>query len=185
MPPRAEHAPARCLTRRFGSPPSNRTIHVVTPIVRSLAFRVRPSSSFQRTLLDNQAFLRDYLAPCCPPVGEDDARQICEIVAHRIGSTLEDLIHATANPEAIYKMVASGALYVDLSRHFLSQPHLVLVLSDPASFPSARALLLTLLGSESICLEIRPGYSMMCLCAIARTVSASLLACSIASCKTQ
>ena len=98
-----------------------------------LGYRVRSSSSFQRTLLDNQAFLQEYWVPRCPPVGEDDARQICEIVARRIGLTLEDLIHATANPEAVYTMIASGVLYADLSRHFLSQPHLVLVFGDAQS----------------------------------------------------
>ena len=98
-----------------------------------LKYRVRPSSSFCRVLLDNQAFLQDYLAPTCPPVGDDDARQISDLVARQIGLTLEDLIHATGAPDAIYRMIATGALHVDLTRQFLSQPHLVLVFVDAHS----------------------------------------------------
>ena len=98
-----------------------------------LGYRVRSSSSFCRFLLDNLAFLADYRSPACPPVGEDAARQICDVVARRIGLTLEDLIHATAAPEAIYRMIATGDLHVDLTRHFLSQPHLVLIFVDAQS----------------------------------------------------
>ena len=98
-----------------------------------LGYRIRPSSSFCRVLLDNLAFLADYRSPACPPVREDAARQICDVVARRIGLTLEDLIHATAAPEAIYRMIATGELHVDLTRHFLSQPHLVLIFVDAQS----------------------------------------------------
>ena len=98
-----------------------------------LGFRVRPSSSFCRVLLDNQAFLRDYLAPACPPVGEDDAQRIRDLVSRRLGLTLEELIHETGEPEAIYRLIATGALHVDLGRHFLSQPHLVQVFHDAQS----------------------------------------------------
>ena len=98
-----------------------------------LGYRVRSSSSFCRVLLDNLAFLQDYRVPACPPVGEDAARQIRDVVSRRIGLTLEDLIHATAAPEAIYRVIATGELHVDLARHFLSQPHLVLVFVDAQS----------------------------------------------------
>ena len=61
-----------------------------------LAYRVRSSSSFCRVLLDNLAFLQDYRSSACPPVGEDVARPIRDVVGRRIGLTLEELIHATA-----------------------------------------------------------------------------------------
>ena len=98
-----------------------------------LKHRARASSSFCRVLLDNQGFLQDYLAPTCPPVPENVARQISDVVDCRIGLTLEDLIHATAAPEAIYRMIVTGALHVDLTGQFLSQPHLVLVFVDEQS----------------------------------------------------
>ena len=98
-----------------------------------LGFRVRSSSSFCRVLLDNQSFLHDYLVPACPPVGEDDAQPIRDLVSRRLGLTLEELIHETGDPEAIYRLIASGALRVDLARHLLSQPHLVLVFLDAQS----------------------------------------------------
>ena len=98
-----------------------------------LAYRVRSSSSFCRVLLDNLAFLQDYRSSACPPVGEDVARPIRDVVGRRIGLTLEELIHATAVPEIIYRMIATGDLHVDLALHFLSQPHLVLVFVDAQS----------------------------------------------------
>ena len=98
-----------------------------------LAYRVRSSSSFCRVLLDNLAFLADYRSPVCPPVGGDAAREIRDVVGRRIGLTLEDLIHATGAPEAIYRMITTGQLHVDLTRHFLSQPHLVLIFVDAQS----------------------------------------------------
>ena len=98
-----------------------------------LGYRIRSSSSFNRVLLDNLAFLQDYRSPACPPIGEDAGGQIRDVVAGRIGLTLEELIHATAAPEGIYRMIATGALHVDLTRCFLSQPHLVLVFVDAQS----------------------------------------------------
>ena len=98
-----------------------------------LGYRIRSSSSFNRVLLDNLAFLQDYRSPACPPLGEDAAREMRDVVARRIGLTLEDLVHATADPEGIYRMLATGALHADLTRAFLSQPHLVLVFVDAQS----------------------------------------------------
>ena len=89
-----------------------------------LAYRVRSSSSFCRVLLDNLAFLQDYRVPSCPSVGADVAQRIRDLVSRRLGLTLEELIHETGDPEAIYRLIALGALHVDLDRHFLSQPHL-------------------------------------------------------------
>ena len=98
-----------------------------------LGFRVRSSSSFLRTLLDNLAFLHDYRVLSCPPVGEDAAQRIRDHVSRRLGLTLEELIHETGDPEAIYRLIALGVLHVDLDRHFLSQPHLVQVFHDAQS----------------------------------------------------
>ena len=112
-----------------------------------LGYRVRSSSSFRRTLLDNLAFLQDYLLPGRPSVDEAAARRVRDLVAAHVGLSLEQLLLHTKDRETVYRMIAIGDLHVDLARHLLSHPHLSMVFVDAQTARVREAALVREIGA--------------------------------------
>jgi transposase InsO family protein len=98
-------------------------------------YRVRSSAEIDWILQRNLLFLEDYLRGDGPAVRDDTATAIQALVAQRPGIPLDELLgclEGTAS-DAIYGLIATHRLYVDLRAMPLAEPERVCVFRDEAT----------------------------------------------------
>jgi putative transposase len=88
-----------------------------------LYYRVFSSSEIDRTLFRNTVFLEDFLRPGAPEVSEAATNSIVKLVTQSEGLSLSNLLALTAevgeSADTVYQLMATGTIYVDLSREAL------------------------------------------------------------------
>jgi len=101
-------------------------------------YRVFCSSQIDRTLSRNIIFLEDFFRPNAPDVPDEVKNSILRIVTAKEGLRLSELLSLTAELEeradTVYKLIADGALYVDLSATALVEREQVYVYSTTEAF---------------------------------------------------
>ena len=116
-----------------------------------LYYRVRSSNSTNWTFQRNIQFLEDYLRTGAPSVNESVRDALLAVVTTEPSITLDELItkvEGTASRDDIYGLIATGDLYVDITRFPLVEPHQVRV------FPNKETAV-----AYSNLVEVPPDYS--------------------------
>jgi putative transposase len=107
-----------------------------------LFYAVRSSAEIDWVLQRNLRFLEDYLRADCPDVEE----QIREDIIHRVvempGGTLDELLREIGerHSDSIYRLIAVGQIYCDLSLVPLAEPRRVLVYRDEETAQAYRLM---------------------------------------------
>lgn len=126
-----------------------------------LRFRLRTPASVDEALVKNAVFLGDYLARV-EAVDEDDRRTIVEAVGDAPGIVIGQLLARVGSQQAdnLYRLIAAGAVYVDLRRHVLAQPfHTPVWPSETVAAAIARAVARPNTAGESRAIEFQTGES--------------------------
>jgi transposase InsO family protein len=99
-----------------------------------LFYRVRSSAGIDWVLQRNLLFLEDYLRADCPPVADSAAHAVLGLVASRPGIALDQLLGQVegAGSDAVYTLIATDRLFVDLCVAALAEPERVRVFGDEA-----------------------------------------------------
>ncbi|WP_334173566.1 hypothetical protein [Sinomonas sp.] len=124
---------------RWSCPPGER---YAEPL--GFVYRVRSSAEIDWVFQRNLLFLEDYLRVDDPAVSDDTAAAIQALVAQRPGIPLDELLgclEGTAS-DAIYGLIATHRLYVDLRAMPLAEPERVCVFRDQAT-AQAYAVMIT------------------------------------------
>jgi transposase InsO family protein len=97
-----------------------------------LEFRMRSSAETNWTAVRNADFLADYLDCRAPAPTADQRRLVAAAFGDAAWIRLLDLLRADANlsADAIYAMLVSGDLYVNLARDLLAEPERTRVFRD-------------------------------------------------------
>jgi hypothetical protein len=98
-------------------------------------YRVRSSAEIDWVLQRNLLFLEDYLRVGRPPVDEPAAEAILALVTTQPGIRLDLLLGQLdgASRDALYTLIATERLYVDLRAAALAEPERVRVFRDAAT----------------------------------------------------
>jgi transposase InsO family protein len=98
-------------------------------------YRVRSSAEIDWMYQRNLLFLEDYLRADCPAVGQATLDRLLALVASQPGMRLDDLlVQATGiGSDAVYSLIATQQLYVDLHAAALAEPDRVRVFRDQAA----------------------------------------------------
>jgi len=101
-------------------------------------YRVFSSAEIDRTFSRNVMFLEDFFRPNAPEVPGEVKNSILRIVTAKEGLRLSELLSIAAElgerADTIYKLIADGALYVDLSATALVERDQVYVYSTKEAF---------------------------------------------------
>jgi len=94
-----------------------------------LFYAVRSSAEIDWALQRNLRFIEDYLREDCPDAPEPLREEIVRQVSRNPGITLDDLLRAMGekHSDSIYRLIAIGDLYCDLSMSPLAEPRRVVV----------------------------------------------------------
>jgi len=94
-----------------------------------LFYAVRSSAEIDWVLQRNLRFLEDYLREDCPDVIEPLREEIVQRVSEEPGETLDDLLREIGEKHSdnIYRLIAIGDIYCDLSMTPLAEPRRVAV----------------------------------------------------------
>lgn len=95
-----------------------------------LEFRVHSSAEINWIQLRNIEFLADYLDERCPPAKDTDVSRIREAMENQAWVSVKQLIDCGCDPDAVFRMVADGQLYIDLDRYLLAEPERAMVFRD-------------------------------------------------------
>lgn len=101
-----------------------------------LGYRVRSSADIDWIWTRNMLFLEDYLRADGPPVAAATVERLTALVAGAPGLTLEALLRdagaAGGDADAVYRLIVTGRLWVDLRQVPLATPTRVRVYRDEA-----------------------------------------------------
>jgi putative transposase len=97
-----------------------------------LYYRVRSSAEIDWTFQRNLIFLQDYLRADCPEVAKAAAEEIRCLVVREPGIKLDRLLASIqqATSDDIYRLIATGGVYVDLHAAPLAEPDRVRLFDD-------------------------------------------------------
>jgi putative transposase len=130
LPPLAARMPNRYVQDADGTwrcPPGE---EAVAPFGGS--YRVRTSAEINWTVQRNLRFLEDYLRSDCPPIPDELAATIQTHLSRSGGTTLAALLAALPAEavDALYTLIATEQIAVDLAALPLAEPERVVLLSD-------------------------------------------------------
>ena len=113
-----------------------------------LGFKVRSSKEIDWIAVRNLTFLSDYLEDSCPPADSRIAEEIARQFEAQPWVHLRELLkdRSGAENDSLYALIADGTLYVDLSRHLLSEPDTCVVFRDELAAETHGAYLQTQQG---------------------------------------
>ncbi len=97
-----------------------------------LFYRLRSSAEVNWILQRNLRFLEDYLRDDCPPVETKTAQAILRRIESQPGLTFLEVLEQTkaVSRDALYSLIATGQVYVDLARVALMVPERVRLFRD-------------------------------------------------------
>ena len=91
-----------------------------------LGFQVRSSSATQWKTIRNLEFLADYLDERCPAPSPEVMEHIRDAMGGQAWIVLKELLSALpGDADALYKMIADGALYARLDEELLTEPECI------------------------------------------------------------
>jgi len=105
-----------------------------------LAFEVVSNSSLPATIVTNTRFLEDYLLVTAPPVPDEVAKYIRQIIVDRRAVPFRELLDSNNfTADQIFRLIADERVYVNLEEQNLADPDNLWIYDDASTYQAHRA----------------------------------------------
>jgi transposase InsO family protein len=103
-----------------------------------LRYELRSNSDLPACLIENVRFLEDYVSQDCPPLTGEQSSRVVQAVQDRRHAKLQELLDLGISADHLYKAIADGVVYVDLSTDRLASSAELTIFSDQVTHEAYR-----------------------------------------------